>query len=107
MVFTEGNKVSRTIWLQSKKTAFGWQKDASQFKGIFVDSGVTFFFSEFSFNCTSGQYNGLWRYGDKRSGPETEPTCIEFQAQVIFRFIFILHTQTKSLDQWLNVLNAS
>lgn len=69
-------KVLWTILLQSMEKPFG----RFPIQGDFSDGGVTFFFSEFSFNCTNGQYNGLWRCGDKRSGPETEPMCIEFQA---------------------------
>ena len=68
-------------------------------------AGITFFFSEFSFNCTNGLYNGCWRYGDKRSGPEIKPLSVEFQTKLIF---FFLHTQiNSSLDLCLHFLNAS
>lgn len=38
--------------------------------GKMLDNSTTSvtFFSEFSFNCTDGLNNGLWRYGDQRSG---------------------------------------
>ena len=63
---------SRAMWRSS------FDRDVLQFEGIFK-GGVTFFFSEFSFNRTNGQNNGLWRCVDKRSGPETEPACLELQ----------------------------
>lgn len=76
-MFTAGDRKCCEVFSQRRRLrepCFPIQGD------FFLDGGVTFFFSEFSFNCANGQYNGLWRYGDKRSGPETEPMCVEFQA---------------------------
>lgn len=80
MVFTAGNRKCHELFCCNQ-----WRRPLVDRKMLpnsrgFLASGVTFFFSEFSFNCTNGQYNGLRRCGDKRSGPETEPLCIEFQA---------------------------
>lgn len=74
------------------------------FPSFHLDNGVILVFSKFSFNCTNGQYSGLWRYGNKRSGLETKPMSIVFQARPTFQISFILHTQTNTS---LNVLNAS
>lgn len=65
------------------------------FSSFYLDDGVIFF-SKFSFNCTNGQYSGLWRYDNKRSGHETKPMSIVFQAWPTFQIIFILHTKTNT-----------
>lgn len=66
------------------------------FSSFYLDDGVIFFFSKFSFNCTNGQYSSLWRYDNKRSGLETKPMSIVFQAWPTFQIIFILHTKTNT-----------
>lgn len=80
------------------KYALSSQKKVGFFFSLI--SGVTFFLSEFSFNCSNGPNNGLCRCADNRSGPETEPRWIGFQVMSPFTWCVLLFCTPGQMYLW-------